>query len=169
MNRLGQRCTVILGVVALAAMAAAVGLGLSHSSVAADGDNPLKDMLGKTNLKSRALDNESWVVPFDGKDGEGIDVYVTYNNEKRRFAMVFATAVDKEDKFDFDKDILLECMKLNNDYPACKFCLDYDHGDIDCQTEVLMSTLTPESLAMHINLIAAMVDEQKAELRKLVH
>lgn len=168
MSKHGQRRRVVLGVIALVAVAATIGACLTLGSVSAQEDNPLKDMLAKTNLKNRALDNESWVVPFDGKGGESIDVYVTYNNEKHRFAMIFATVVDKEDKYDYDKDILLECMKLNNDYPACKFCLDYDHGDIDCQTEVLMSTLTPESLAMHINLIAAMADEQKDELRKLV-
>jgi len=167
MSKHGQRRRVVIVSATLVALAAVIG-AFNLTTVSAQGDNPLKDLLAKTTLKNRALDNESWVVPFDGKDGESIDVYVTYNNEKRKFAMVFATVVDKEDKFDFDKDVLLECMKLNNDYPACKFCLDYDHGDIDCQTEVLMATLTPESLAMHINLIAAMVDEQKAELRKLV-
>lgn len=153
------------------ALVAVVGLVIAmpgSSRVVAADDNPLKTMLEKTQLKSRALDDTSWIVPFDAKDGGNIDVYVTYNNEKRKFAMIFATVVDKDDKFDFGKDVLVEAMKLNNDYPACKFCLDYDHGDIDCQSEVLMSTLTPETLDMHINLVAALADEQGPKLKDLV-
>lgn len=161
---------ITLGALVLTAvLAGALGL-LLHGTVAAQDEeaNLLKDLLEKTDLKTRALDDESWIVPFDARDGSTIDVYVTYNNEKKKFAMIFATVVDKDDKFEFGREVLAECMKLNNDYPACKFCLDYDHGDIDCQSEVLISTLTAEALDMHINLVAALADEQAANLRALV-
>ncbi|NPV49134.1 MAG: hypothetical protein HPY69_19495 [Armatimonadetes bacterium] len=161
---------IALGAVVMTAiLAGALGL-LLHGTVSAQDEeaNPLKDLLEKTGLKTRALDDESWIVPFDAQDGGTIDVYVTYNNEKKKFAMIFATVVDKDDKFEFGREVLVECMKLNNDYPACKFCLDYDHGDIDCQSEVLISTLTAESLDMHINLVAALADEQAESLRALV-
>ena len=169
MNKRLPNRRLVLSILALAAVAAGAAAFFVHGAMAAEGDaNPLKALLEKTALKNRSLDDESWVVPFDAKDGGTIDVYVTYNNEKKKFAMVFATVVDKSDKYDYPKEILQECMKLNNDYPACKFCLDYDHGDIDCQSEVLMSTLTSEALDMHINLVAALADEQGAKLKAMV-
>jgi len=137
-------------------------------SVSAQGDNPLEQLLKDTELKYRALDEESWVVPFDIGEGQTIDVYVTYNNEKKKFAMIFATVVNKDDKHDYNQEILLECMKLNNDYPACKFCLDYDNGDIDCQSEVYMETLTSKSLDLHINLVASVASEHQEKLQQLV-
>ncbi len=160
---------ITLGALVLTAVLAGALILLHGSVIAQDEDaNPLKDLLEKTDLKLRPLDDESWIVPFDADDGSTFDVYVTYNNDKKKFAIIFATVVDKEDKFEFSREVLEACMKLNNDYPASKFCLDYDHGDIDCQSEVYMATLTPESLFMHINLVAALADEQAANLRLLV-
>lgn len=152
------------GVVALVAV---IGLTTALCSVWAQEADPLGAMIAKSGLKFRQVENGSWVVPFDAGEGNTMDVYVAYNNEKKKFAMIFTTVVDKEDNFSFSKEILLEAMKLNNDYPACKFCLDAENGDIDCQSEVYMATLTPESLDMHINLVAALADENSKRLNEL--
>jgi hypothetical protein len=152
------------GVVALVAV---IALTTALCSVWAQEADPLGAMIAKSGLKFRELEKGSWVVPFDAGEGKTMDVYVTYNNEKKKFAMIFTTVVDKEDNYAFSKEILLEAMKLNNDYPACKFCLDAANGDIDCQSEVYMATLTPESLDMHINLVAALADENSKKLNEL--
>ena len=138
------------------------------TAAAVDQANPLKAMLDKSGLKYKKLDDESWIVPFDAKDGKTLDVYLTYNDTNRKFALIFSTVVDKEDKYDFPKAVLVEAMKLNNDYPGVKFCLDADHGDIDVQTEVLMQTLTPEVLSMFVNLVAQMADDNGQKLNDLV-
>lgn len=143
-------------------------LALLVCQVQAQDDNPLKTILDKTELKYKKLDDNSWIVPFDAKDDKSLDVYVTYNDDKRKFALIFATIVDKEDKFNFDKEVLLEGMKLNNDFPGVKFCADVDHGDIDVQSEVLMTILTPEVLSMYINLVAQMADDHSKDLNDLV-
>lgn len=137
-------------------------------AAAAEVNNPLKDLLDKTGLKYKKLDDESWIVPFDAKEGETLDVYLTYNDSNRKFALVFSTVVDKEDNYNFPKEALVEAMKLNNDFPGVKFCLDIDHGDIDVQTEALMQTLTPETLTMFVNLVAQMADDNAKKLNDLV-
>lgn len=138
-----------------------------QTTTPAAGQNPLKALLDKTGLKYKPLDEESWIVPFDAKEGKTLDVYLTYNDSNRKFALIFSTVVDKEDKYAYGKDVLAEAMKLNNDYPGVKFCLDADHGDIDVQSEVLMQTLTPEVLAMYVNLVAQMADDNTKKLNEL--
>jgi hypothetical protein len=157
----------VTALVGTALLAGALALLVSHQ-VHAEDDNPLKTMLDKTELKYKKLDDNSWIIPFDAKDDKSLDVYVTYNDDKRKFALIFSTVVDKEDKYNFDKDVLLEAMKLNNDFPGVKFCADVDHGDIDVQSEVLMSTVTPEVLSMYINLVAQMADDNAKKLNELV-
>lgn len=137
--------------------------------VGAQDNNPLASMLRDSGLKYSAVGDSgtSWKVPFDTDNGKTMNVFVTYNNDKRKFCMMFCTAVDLEKKHDYNRGVLLECMKYNNDYPACKFVLDYDNGDIDCQNEVLMKTLTPETLSAYVNLIASMVVDKQAKLNQL--
>jgi hypothetical protein len=145
-----------------------VGALLPACQAQAQDENPLKTLLDKTELKYKKLDETSWIVPFDAKEGKTIDVYLTYNDDKKKFALIFSTVVDKEDKYEFGKEVLDEAMKLNNDYPGVKFCLDADHGDIDVQSEVYMSTLTPEVLSMYVNLVAQMADDNSQKLNALV-
>jgi len=168
MHKVSRRTKLAVAAVVGVVLAASALVGVGRN-VSAQGDNPLADLLKKTDLKFRSLDEESWVVPFDIGEGKTRDVYVTYNNEKKKFAMIFTTVVNKDDKHDYGAPILLESMKLNNDYPACKFCLDYDNGDIDCQSEVYMETLTPQSLALHINLVAAVASDHGEKLNQLEH
>jgi hypothetical protein len=156
-------------VAVVAALAVMAGVfALTARTAHAQDDNPLKTILDKTGLKYKKLDDTSWIVPFDAKGGKTIDVYVTYNDDKRKFALIFATVVDKEKNYDYGKEVLTEAMKLNNDFPGVKFCLDSDHGDIDCQSEVLMSVLTPDILSMYVNLVAQMTDDNAEKLGALV-
>lgn len=109
----------------------------------------------------------SWRLPFDGQNGKTIDVFVTYNDDQKKFALIFSTVVDRENNFTYNRETLVEAMKLSNDYPGTKFVLDEDHGDIDCQTEVYMQTINAESLGMYINLVASMSDDHAAKLNQL--
>lgn len=162
-----RRGRITVAVLVGAAFLAGAATLLVRQAQAQD-DNPLKTMLDKSGLKYKKLDDTSWIVPFDAKDDKSLDVYVTYNDDKKKFALIFSTVVDKDDNFDFGKDVLLEAMKLNNDYPGVKFCVDVDHGDLDVQSEVLMSTLTPEVLSTYINLVAQMTDDNSKKLNELV-
>lgn len=160
--------SILLAAMILPALASADDAPAQTAPAATAADNPLKVVLDKTGLKYKKLDDESWIVPFDAKDGKTLDVYVTYNDSNRKFALVFSTVVDKEDNFNYPKEVLVEAMKLNNDFPGVKFCLDIEHGDIDVQTEALMQTLTPEVLAMYVNLVAQMADDNAKKLNDLV-
>ena len=110
-----------------------------------------------------------WIVPFDTTAGGTMDVYVTYNDDGKAFALVFATLVDEEPSYTFSRELLLEAMKFNNDWPGVKLVYDAEHGDIDCQTEVYLKggTVTPEVLADLINNLAARADEVQARLQAL--
>lgn len=129
----------------------------------------LGELLKATGLKHSALEGQedSWRVPFESDDGKTLDVYLTYNDDKKQFALIFATVVDREDNYVYNREVLVECMKLNNDYPGVKFVLDEKHGDIDCQAEAYMETLTAESLGMYLNLVASMGNENMAKLNQL--
>lgn len=156
-----KHCTLIVGLI-LASLLLTAAAGLAE-------DKSLADVLKATGLKYSALEGQenSWRVPFEGQGGKNLDVFITYNDDKKQFALIFATVVDREDNFAYNRETLAECMKLNNDFPGIKFVLDEKHGDIDCQTEVYMSTITTESLAMYINLVASMGDEHAAKLNQL--
>jgi hypothetical protein len=146
-------------------MALAALLMLSAGAYAQD----LAGLMKATGLKYTALEGieDSWRVPFDAEGGKTLDVFVTYNDDKKHFALIFATVVDREDNYVYNRDVLAKSMKLNNDLSGVKFVLDEKNGDIDCQTEVYMPTITAESLAMFINLIASVGDENTAELSQL--
>jgi hypothetical protein len=165
LDRSGKLAVTLVLTLALVAITS----GLIMSNVRAAGDNPLLDLLKDSGLKYKNVGDSgtSWIVPFDTDGGKTLNVFVTYNNDKRKFCMMFCTVVDKEKKHDFNLEMLVEAMKYNNDYPACKFVLDYDNGDIDVQNEVLMRTLTPDSLADYVNLLASMADEKGAKLNQL--
>lgn len=156
-----KRSTLVVGIIVAAVLLAGTA-GLAE-------DKSLGDLLKATGLKHTALEGQenSWRVPFEGEGGKNLDVFVTYNDDKKQFALIFATVVDREDGFAYNRETLAECMKLNNDYPGVKFVLDEKHGDIDCQTEVYMSTITSETLAMFINLVASMGDENAPKLNQL--
>jgi len=144
--------------------------GLLLTATAGFAENPdLGELLKATGLKHTALEGQedSWRVPFEGDNGKTLEVYVTYNDEKKQFALIFATVVDREDNYVYSREVLVECMKLNNDYPGVKFVLDEKHGDLDCQTEAYMGTITAESLGMYINLVASMANENMAKLNQL--
>lgn len=140
---------------------------LSLGSVSAQDADPLLSLLEKSGLKFDNLEKDSWTVPFAAKDNKTLKVFVTHSNEDKLFVLMFTTVVDREPDFVFNRDVLRECMKLNNDYPAIKFVLDEKEGDLDCQAEAYMSILTPEALALYINSVASLADENAAKLNQL--
>ncbi len=143
-------------------------LFFSFAGWAEDQPKDLGALLKATGLKySEVKAGESWRIPFDLNNGQTLDVFLAYNNEKKHFALIFATIVDREDNFVFNREVLAEAMRLNNDLPGIKFVLDEKNGDIDCQTEIWMKTITAESLEMYINLVAAVVDENIAKFNQL--
>jgi hypothetical protein len=152
----------LVGIALLAGLLLAATAGFAQNQ-------DLGELLKATGLKHTALEGQdnSWRVPFEGEAGKTLEVYVTYNDDKKQFALIFATVVDREDNYVFSREVLVECMKLNNDYPGVKFVLDEKHGDIDCQTEAYMGTITAESLGMYINLVASMANENMAKLNQL--
>lgn len=129
----------------------------------------LEALVKQTGLKFTPLEGaeDSWVFPFETEGDDTLNVYVTYNDEKKRFALLFSTVVDKEDNYVYGREVLAAAMQLSNDYPGMKFVLDGENGDIDCQAEVLMDTITAESLTMYINLVASMADDNAAELNRI--
>lgn len=157
----------VVAIVGLAVLGGAALLLIASTTQAAD-KNPLAGLLGKTGLTYHKLDDESWLVPFDTKENKTIEVFVTYADSKKKFALVFTTVVDEADKFDYSKAVLVECMKMNNDYPGVKFCLDYDSGAIDCQSEILMTNLDAKVLADYINRVASMADSSSQTLNELI-
>lgn len=126
-------------------------------------------LLQQTGLKYSAVpdQSDSWVVPFDGSDGKPLREYVSYSNDKRKFAMIFIQVVDREPHHVFSRAMLTKAMELNNDRPGTKFVLDDDNGDIDCQTEVYLPTATPAELKMALNNVASTADKYGAELKGL--
>lgn len=130
----------------------------------------LQEVLAGTGLSWQAIEEgvDSWRVSFqDSAETGSIDVYLTYNDDNRRYALIFSTVVDEAPEYIYSQDILAECMKLNNLYPGIKFCLDFANGDIDCQNESLMSTLTSESLSLQLDRVASFVDEYGPTLRAM--
>jgi hypothetical protein len=145
-------------------------LGVSQvwGQTTAPGD--LKEVLAGTGLTWEVIEEgvDTWRVSYRDGAGTGtIDVYVTYNDDNRRYALIFANVVDEAPEHSYGQDILTECMKLNNLYPGVKFCLDFANGDIDCQNESLMSTLTSKSLSMQLDRVASIADEFGPALRAM--
>ena len=168
MLKRSRRGKMVVAAVVLAAVLIGA-LGMLVRSVWAEGEKDLGQLLQQSGLKFRKLDKDAgWVVPFDAGGGKTVNVLITYTSNKKKFAMIFATVVDKDDKYEYGKDVLLEAMKLNNQATGCKFCLDYDNGDIDCQSEVYMATLTPETLDLYVNLVAQTANEDGQKLSALV-
>lgn len=127
----------------------------------------LEALMTATGLKMEKLEDDTWKVPFDGKDGTTLDVYVTYSNEKKIAALIFCTVVDREADFEFNREVLARAMAISNDQPFIKIVLDAEHGDLDCQTEAYMPTLTPEALKLYVDTVASVSDEYGAELNRL--
>ena len=136
----------------------------------ADDEDPLQAMLDQTDLKYRVLDENSYIVPFEiegADEDETLDVFLTYNNDEKKFALMFCTILDYEDGHDFRPETMLRALRINNDFPAIKLCIDADNGDLDCQAEVYMRTLDAESLDMYINFVASMATKFAEELHAL--
>ncbi|HOX27054.1 MAG TPA: hypothetical protein PLL30_15145 [Candidatus Krumholzibacteria bacterium] len=166
MSRYRRTRRLAIGAVGLAT---AIACPLARAQSGTPG--PLKDLLDQTGLVWSPVEQsvDSWRVPYESSDGRGpVEVFLTYNDDSRQFALLFATVVDRPEYFDFGKDVLVECMRLNNDYSGVKFCLDARYGDIDCQTELLMSALDAETLALSLERVADLADQHRARLDGMV-
>lgn len=127
-------------------------------------------LLQQTGLKYKSVPNpqvQVWKVPYDnGKDGT-IYEYVTYSNDKRQFALLFVTVVDRAPGYQFSYALLSRAMQINNDKVGIKFVLDGKHGDIDCQTEVYLPTATPASLKRALDNVAWEATHEWQEMNSL--
>ncbi len=146
-----------------------VGLmaGALQAPVAAQTEDKLASLIKDTGLKYKALDEYSYHVPFELDDDRTLDVFVTYNNEEKKFVLIFTTLLDYEDGHEFKPEVMARALAINNDYPVIKLCLDAEHGDLDCQSEVYVRTLDAQSLDMHINLVAAIAAQLADELKAM--
>ncbi|MEN6642798.1 MAG: hypothetical protein ABFE08_10155 [Armatimonadia bacterium] len=127
----------------------------------------LETLMNATGLKMEKLEADTWKVPFDGDNGKTLEVYVTYSNDKKLSALIFCTVVDRDANFQFNREVLARAMVISNDQPFIKIVLDADHGDLDCQTEAYMPTLTAEALKMYLDTVASISDQYGAELNQL--
>lgn len=152
----------IVGAILLLA-AVAILIGGTNTPATAEEDK-LSELLQETNLKYREINDYSYVVPFETEQNGTIDVFVTYNNEKKNFVLIFTTLLDYEDGHEFTPDVMARALVINNDYPAIKLCIDTENGDLDCQSEIYVRTLDAKSLDMHINFVAGVADAVGAEL-----
>ncbi len=151
----------------LATAVCLVAGGMSVAARADDVNDPLRAMMEDTGLKYKIIDEHSYLVPFELDDEGTLDVFVTYNNEDKKFVLVFCTILDYEDGHQFRPETMARALKLNNDYPAVKLCLDVDNGDIDCQAEAYVRTLDADALDMYINFVASMAVKFFEELYTL--
>jgi hypothetical protein len=159
MNRFFRTITAVVVAVLL--------IGLLHGAALAQTDDRLANLMQETDLKFKVLNEYSYLVPFETDNNGQIDVYVTYNNEEKDFALIYTTLLDYEDGHEFRPEVAYRALKINNDYPAVKLCLDTSHGDLDAQTEQYMRTLDAQALSLHINMIAAIADRFMTELSDL--
>lgn len=137
----------------------------------AQGTADLATLMEQTGLKSKLLGNttDSWSVPFESKSGGTFEVYVTYSNDRKDFALIFTTVVDGPEGQTYGSALLTEALKLSNDYTGVKFVYDQKYGDIDCQAEVFLGEgcVTAEELKMYINAVANVADTTRAQLNAL--
>lgn len=149
-------------------LALAVLMLLLAPGAGAAGEAPdLERLLQETGLKYRTLSPEAFAIPFEARDGRSIEVYLTWWDSDRDFALLFTTVLDLEDQHAFTPDLMREALQLNNGHPTAKFVIDADRGDLDCQTELDATTLTAESLKKHLDLLAAVADDTRARLEAL--
>jgi len=155
--------------VALSLLAVLCGvLVLTAGPLGAEPTSPdLEQLMSQTGLKYSQTAPTVWVVPFDGDSGRRFEVFVTYNDDGRLYALIFTTVVDRADGYQYGREVLAEALKISNDIPGCKLVLDQDYGDIDCQSEQFMENLTTASLIRHIELVAAMADKYYKMLNDL--
>lgn len=127
-------------------------------------------LLQQTGLKYSNISNanvQAWKIPYDNGKGGTIDEYITYSNDKRDFALIFVTVVDKTPGYNFSYALLTRAMQLNNDKVGIKFVLDEKHGDIDCQTEVYLPAATPATLKRALDNVAKEATDEWQELNGL--
>lgn len=124
-------------------------------------------LLQQTGLKYSSVERDAWVVPYDDGHGGTVKEYITYSNDKKDFALIFLTVVDRGPGYSFSYALLTRAMQLNNDKVGIKFVLDGKRGDIDCQTEVYLPTATPESLKMEMDVVAREATDEWTELNNL--
>lgn len=131
----------------------------------------LSSLMEGTGLKFQALGtaSDSWSVPFESRSGEQFEVYVTYANDRKEFALIFTTVVDGPEGATFNQALLAEALKLSNDYTGVKFAYDQKYGDVDCQAEVYLGSgaVTPAELKRYINAVADVADACRADLNAL--
>ena len=167
MSKQSRKGRVVVGAIVVGGLVLG-GLALLACSVSAQGEKDLGQLLKQSGLKYQALEDDAgWAVQMDTGGAEPTTVLLTYGDKEKTFALIFSTVVDKDDKFDYGKELLVECMKLNNDINYCKLCLDFDNGDIDCQGEQYMSVLTSDLLVKYIKVVAATAAENRENLNNL--
>ena len=147
---------------------AALIFTLTGFAVPAQAEDRLKTLLEQTGLKYSALDMpDAWKIAYDGDDGKTVTEYLTYSNDRKEYALMFVTVVDREDNYAFSYAALKEALKLSNDDVGVKFVLDEKHGDIDCQSEVYLGTATPESLKRALDAVASTAMKESTNLNGL--
>lgn len=148
----------------LAAVLASAGMAWAQGTV------DLASLMGRVELKNSLMEGQTdtWTVPFDSSAGDEITVYVTYSNDRKEFALVFATVLDGPEGAHFDRDTLERALKLSNDIIGVKLAYDEKYGDLDCQSEVYLGegSVTPQELARAINTVAEMTDRARTELKE---
>ncbi len=164
MNRhlMGPDRALFVTIIAVSVLVWCVG-----TPVTAEPDDTLAGLMRDTDLKYKVIDEYSYLAPFERDNEETLDVFITYNNEKKNFVLIFTTLLDYEDGHEFSPEVLARAMKINNDYPVVKLCLDVENGDLDCQSEVYVRTLDAQSLEMHINFVASIADKFTEELKAM--
>ena len=107
------------------------------------------------------------MIPYDNDNGGTIKEYISYSNDKRDYALILVTVIDRTPGYNFGYALLTRAMQLNNDKVRIKFVLDGQHSDINCQTEVYLPTATPESLKLALDHVAKEAIDEWQELNSL--
>ena len=117
----------------------------------ADDEDPLQAMLDQTDLKYRVLDESSYIIPFEievGEDYYTLYVFLTYNNEDKKFALMFCTILDYEDATTSARDDAAR-LRINNDFPAISSAFDADNGDLTARRGIHADRWMPITRHVH--------------------
>lgn len=148
-------------------MALVLAAGLALAQEPAQEPDPLAKLVATCGLEVTKLADDAWNIPFDvGKD-KPLNVIVSYHDDEKKFALIFTTVVDRKDNFQFNQNVLQECMKLNGEYPVAKFSLDPPAGNLDCEIQTYIPALTAETLRLYASFVASIADENRAKLEQL--
>lgn len=148
-------------------LACLLGMALAVGTAVAQEQDPLGKLLAACGLEVTKMADDAWNIPFDvGKD-KPLDVIVSYHDDEKKFALIYTTVVDRKDNFQFNQKVLQECMKLNGEYPVAKFSLDPPAGNIDCEIQTYVPSLTADELKLYCSFVASIADDNKANLEQL--